>query len=242
MKALIIDDDFALSDVIAFTLRRSGFETVAAYDGISGLERWAAEDPDLVILDLNLPGRDGMSICRTIRQAGDTPIIILSVRDDEEDIVSGLRLGADDYMVKPFSPRQMMARIEAVLRRAQAEPLAPGPIVAGDLTLDVSRFELRRDGTLLATVTRLECRLLELLMSNCGQALSAEFLIDRVWGPEGADRTMLKQLVYRLRRKIEADPASPVYLETVANAGYAFAPAGRAGHQEQAGRSHQADW
>jgi DNA-binding response OmpR family regulator len=183
-----------------------------------------------------------MSICRTIRQAGDTPVIILSVRDDEEDIVSGLRLGADDYMVKPFSPRQMMARIEAVLRRAQAEPLAPGPIVAGDLTLDVSRFELRRDGTLLATVTRLECRLLELLMNNCGQALSAEFLIDRVWGPEGADRTMLKQLVYRLRRKIEADPASPVYLETVANAGYAFAPAGRAGHQEQAGRSHQADW
>jgi DNA-binding response OmpR family regulator len=222
MKALIIDDDFALSDVIAFTLRRSGFETVAAYDGMAGLERWQSEAPDLVILDLNLPGRDGLSICREIRRAGETPIIILSVRDDEEDIVAGLRLGADDYMVKPFSPRQMMARIEAVLRRAHAEPLAPGPVAAGDLTLDISRFEVRRGGILVATLTRLECRLLELLMTNCGQALTAAFLIDRVWGPEGADRTMLKQLVYRLRRKIEADPAAPVYLETVANIGYAF--------------------
>jgi DNA-binding response OmpR family regulator len=225
MKALIIDDDFALSDVIAFTLRRSGFETVAAYDGNTGLERWQREAPDLVILDLNLPGRDGLSICRAIRRDGDTPIIILSVRDDEEDIVAGLRLGADDYMVKPFSPRQMMARIEAVLRRAHAEPLASGPVAAGDLTLDVSRFEVRRGGVLVATVTRLECRLLELLMTNCGQPLPADFLIDRVWGPEGADRTMLKQLVYRLRRKIEADPATPVYLETIANVGYAFGAA-----------------
>jgi DNA-binding response OmpR family regulator len=224
VKALIVDDDLALSDIIAFTLRRSGFATVAAYDGVSGLERWVAETPDIVILDLNLPGRDGLSICREIRRTSDVPIIILSVRDDEEDIVAGLQLGADDYMVKPFSPRQMMARIEAVLRRAQAEPLSPEPVRAADLTLDVSRFEVRRGPALLATLTRLECRLLELLMVNCGQALPADYLIDRVWGAGGADRTMLKQLVYRLRRKIEADPAAPAYLQTVANVGYAFAP------------------
>jgi len=224
MKALIVDDDLALADVVSFTMRRAGFETSVAHDGRAALERWQAESPDIVILDLNLPKLDGLSVCRQIRAQDDTPIIILSVRGEEDDIVVGLKLGADDYVVKPFSPRQMMARVEAVLRRAGASPVSPGPVTAGDLTLDPLRFELRRGDEPLAELTRLESRLLEILMRNSDQVLPADSLIDYVWGPAGGDRTMLKQLVYRLRRKMEADPAHPIYLETVANVGYTFVP------------------
>jgi DNA-binding response OmpR family regulator len=224
VKALIVDDDLALADVVSFTLRRAGFETLVAHDGHTALERWQADAPDVIILDLNLPKLDGLSVCRQIRAQDDTPIIILSVRGEDDDIVAGLKLGADDYVVKPFSPRQLMARIEAVLRRAGAPSVAPGPVTAGDLTLDPLRFELYRDGKVLAALTRLESRLLEILMHNSGQVLTADSLIDYVWGPAGGDRVMLKQLVYRLRRKIEADPSNPSYLETVANVGYAFVP------------------
>lgn len=229
MKALIVDDDLALADVVSFTMRRAGFETIVAHDGQVALERWQAESPDIIILDLNLPKLDGLSVCRRIRAQDDTPIIILSVRGDDDDIVAGLKLGADDYVVKPFSPRQMVARVEAVLRRAGASPVSPGPVTAGDLRLDPLRFELRRvlkdagpGDQSLAELTRLESRLLEILMRNSDQVLPADSLIDYVWGQAGGDRAMLKQLVYRLRRKIEVDPSHPVYLETVANVGYLF--------------------
>ncbi|GAB4541930.1 MAG: response regulator transcription factor [Anaerolineae bacterium] len=226
MKALIVDDDLALADVVSFTMRRAGFETIVAHDGQAALERWQAESPDIIILDLNLPKLDGLNVCRRIRAQDDTPIIILSVRGEDDDIVAGLKLGADDYVVKPFSPRQIVARVEAVLRRTGASPVSPGPVTAGDLRLDPVRFELRRGNHPPTRLTRLESRLLEILMRNSGQALPADFLIDYVWGQAGGDRAMLKQLVYRLRRKIEIDPSHPVYLETVANVGYLFAPVG----------------
>jgi DNA-binding response OmpR family regulator len=212
-----------LAEVLSFRLGRAGFEIVTAHDGQAALERWQAEAPDLIILDLNLPKLDGLSVCRRIRAQADTPIIILSVRGEEEDIVRGLELGADDYIVKPFSPRQLVARAEALLRRAGVPNAPSGDLTAGDLTLDVARCEVRCDGRALAQLTRLESRLLETLMRNRGQVLPTDTLIDYVWGPEGGDRVMLKQLVYRLRRKIEPDPARPTYLETVSGVGYALA-------------------
>jgi DNA-binding response OmpR family regulator len=220
MKALIVDDDLDLADVIAFTMRRAGFDVILAHDGLLALDRWQLEAPDLVILDLNLPRLDGLAVCQRIRAQGDTPIIILSVRDEEDDIVRGLELGADDYVIKPFSPRQLVARAEALLRRAGAAVVTPGILTAGDLSLDLSRRTVERGGQPLAQLTRLECRLLDILMRNSGQVLPADALIDHVWGPAGGDRVMLKQLVSRLRHKIEPDPSHPVYVETVTGIGY----------------------
>jgi DNA-binding response OmpR family regulator len=224
MKVLIIEDDLALADVLAFTLRRAGFETMLAHDGLEGLERWQAESPDLIILDLNLPKMDGMAVCRRISADGGTPIVILSVRNDDDDVVSGLKLGADDYVVKPFSPRQLVARVEAVLRRATRQTITPGPIEAGDFTLDPLSHKLWRNCELVASLTPLETRLLEALIPNSGQVVPTDSLIDYIWGPAGGDRVMLKQLVYRLRRKIDAELSAFSYLETITGVGYSFVP------------------
>ncbi len=221
MKALIVDDDLVLADVLSFTLRRAGFQVGTAHDGLAALEAWQAESPDLIILDLNLPKLDGLTVCQRIREQSNTPIIILSVRGEDDDVVRGLEMGADDYITKPFSPRQLVARAQAVLRRTGVTPTA-GPLSAGDLTLDSSRRELYRSGELLTQLTPLECRLMEVLMLNVGHVLPADTLIAQVWGPAGGDRTMLKQLVHRLRAKLEPDPTSLPYLETVPGVGYAL--------------------
>jgi DNA-binding response OmpR family regulator len=222
MKALIVDDDLVLADVLSFTLRRAGFQVVAVHDGLAALDAWRSESPDLIILDLNLPKLDGLDVCRRIREHDTVPIIILSVRSEDDDVVRGLELGADDYVPKPFSPRQLVARAQAVLRRAGVATPTAGPLVAGDLTLDLSRRELTRAGHLMVQLTPLECRLMEVLMLNVGHVLPADTLITQVWGPAGGDRTMLKQLVHRLRTKIEPDPDQPPYLETVPGVGYAL--------------------
>jgi DNA-binding response OmpR family regulator len=222
VKVLIVEDDLALVGVLSYTLRQAGYEVVTAHDGHAALERWQAEVPDLIILDLNLPKLDGLAVCQRIRAQANTPIIILSVRGEEDDVVGGLELGADDYITKPFSPRELLARIQAALRRTGTLP-TPGPLIVAGVTLDRERLEIHRPGLEPAQVTALECRLLEALMLNSGHVLPTEELITAVWGPVGADRTMLKQLVYRLRRKIEDDPSNPVYLETVPGVGYTFA-------------------
>lgn len=221
MKVLVVEDDLALSDVIAFTMRRAGFDVVAAYDGLAGLDMWLAERPDLVLLDLNLPKLDGLSVCRRIRKEADTPIIMLTVRDSDEAVVAGLETGADDYMVKPFSPTQLVARARAVMRRTGVAPTS-GVLEAAGLSLDRSRNEVRRPGGEPVRLTPLEVRLLEVLMLNAGQVLPADTLIANVWGLEGGDKAMLKQLVYRLRAKIESDPAQPSLIETVPGIGYAL--------------------
>ena len=222
MQVLIVDDDLALADVLSFTMRRAGYEVCLAHDGLAALERWKTASPDLILLDLNLPRLDGLSVCKQIRTVDDTPIIMLTVRGEDEDVVTGLESGADDYVVKPFSPRQVVARVEAVLRRANRGPVSSVPIEAGDLTLDLTRHQLLCGEEVLVQLTRLECRLLEALMHNPGQVVLADQLIDYVWGSAGADRSMLKQLVYRLRQKIEADPSNPLMLTTVSGIGYAF--------------------
>jgi DNA-binding response OmpR family regulator len=223
MKSLIVDDDLALADVISFTMRRAGFEVISANDGLSALELWELEEPDLIILDLNLPKLDGLGVCRRIRAKSDIPIIILSVRGEEDDVVQGLNLGADDYIVKPFSPRQLVARSEAVLRRVNKPANSQGPITASDLILDPARSVVRNGEGQEIHLTKLECNLLETCMLNYGQVMTYESLIDAIWGPAGADKVILKQLIYRLRKKIEPNPSEPFYLQTVSGIGYTFA-------------------
>jgi DNA-binding response OmpR family regulator len=205
-------------------LRREGFEVLLAHDGEAALRRWADEQPDLVVLDVNLPKLDGFAVCRQIRAQADTPIILLTVREDEDDIVRGLQIGADDYITKPFSPRQLVARAQAVIRRAGMTPTRAVRVV-GQLILEPNRRELHvGDGESVA-LTRLENRLLDYLMLNAGRVLSAEGIIDYVWGPEGGDRDMLRQLIHRLRIKIAqaggvADSAESSYIENVPGLGY----------------------
>ena len=227
MKALVVDDDRVLADVLAFTLRREGFEVVLAHDGETGIQRWAEEEPDLVVLDVNMPRLDGFAVCRRIRAEADTPIILLTVRGEEDDIVHGLGLGADDYITKPFSPRQLVARAHAVLRRA-GKATAPAIRQAGELALDPSRRELSIGGGQAVSLTPLESRLLDYLMLNAGHILTAEAIMNHVWGAEGGDRDMLRQLVHRLRVKItqacDASGDEPelafAYIETVTGLGY----------------------
>lgn len=219
MKALVVDDDRVLAELVTFALHREGFEVIQAHDGAAALRRWAEEEPDVIVLDVNLPKADGFAVCRRIRAESDTPIIMLTVRGDEDDIVRGLELGADDYVPKPFSPRQLVARIHAVLRRAGRTPTS-GIRSIGELTLDPSRREVRVAASGVVSLTPLECDLLELLMLNAGHVLTHNAIIDHVWGPEGGDRDMLRQVVHRLRNKIEPDSSEPIYIETVPGLGY----------------------
>lgn len=220
MKVLIVDDDLALADIISFTMRRAGFEVSQAYDGQMALEHWQSDEPDLILLDLNLPRLSGFKVCQKIRSKSDVPIIILSVRDDEEDIISGLKYGADDYILKPFSPRQVIARVEAVLRRVHQAKAQPDVLAAGGITLCPARSELLQSDQVVAHLTRLECRLMEILLRNYGQVVPADLLIDSIWGSGGGDRIMLKQLAYRLRQKIRALPSAQIFLETIPGVGY----------------------
>ncbi|MFN2150135.1 MAG: response regulator transcription factor [Anaerolineales bacterium] len=220
MKALIVDDDRVLADVVAFTLRREGFEVIQAYDGVTGLARWAEAQPDLVVLDVNMPKMDGFEVCRRIRAQADTPILLLTVRGEEDDIVAGLEIGADDYIVKPFSPRQLVARAKAILRRAGGQPTLT-EIINGDLVFAPAKREvILAPGEKPIALTPLESRLLECLLLNAGQVLTFDTIIDQVWGAGGADRDMLRQLVRRLRAKIEPDSSTPTYVQTVPGLGY----------------------
>lgn len=223
MKILVVDDDRVLADLIAFTLRREQFQVIKAYDGQQALEQWAAEQPDFVVLDVNLPQVDGFTVCRQIRQQADTPILLLTVRGEEDDIVQGLELGADDYVLKPFSPRQLVARIQAILRRVGKVPLPAIQQVAG-LMFDPSRREVSYGPAQPVALTPLESRLLEYLMLNAGHVLTNEALIDHVWGAQGADRDTLRQVVRRLRSKLsQASGLETTYhnfIENIAGLGY----------------------
>ena len=222
MKALVVDDDLVLADVVSFTLRRAGFDVLLAHDGRSALDRFDTERPDLVILDVQIPEIDGLTVCRTIREHSATPIIMLTVRDTDRDIVEGLGLGADDYMTKPFSHTELVARVQSVMRRA-GMPQPPRQLAFAGFSLDAERHTLESGDRPPVQLTSLEVKLLEALMVNSGRVLPAQTLIDRIYGVNGGDKAMLKQLVYRLRRKIEPEEGdAPVMIEAVPGVGYAL--------------------
>ncbi|MEW5871275.1 MAG: response regulator transcription factor [Chloroflexota bacterium] len=222
-KILIVDDDLALADVLAFTLRRAGFEVLLAHNGLEALEKYRRELPDLLLLDWALPYLDGLEVCTRVRAASDVPILMLTVRNADDDVVAALEAGADAYITKPFSPRQLVARLRALLRRSGGE--FKEILRTGALVLDVERREVYRGGDASPVrLTRLETRLLQALMQNAGRVLTAESLILRIWGPEGATNDMLKQLVYRLRLKLEPEPDSTLLIENIPGAGYVLNP------------------
>ena len=229
MKILAVDDDRELLGLISFALRQAGYLVIEAADGMGALAAFEREQPDLAILDVNLPGMSGYEVCRKIREQGGTPIMMLTVRSSEEDEVKGLDLGADDYLTKPFSPRTLLARVRAILRRAEADWPEDEPrersYTAGDLALDVERQSVRVGSGPPIRLTNLELRLLQYLLANAGRAIAAERLTNHVWGFRGlGDRQLLKQLVHRLRQKIELNPPDLRYLITVAGVGYLLQP------------------
>ena len=219
MKILVADDDQDLLDLVAFTLAQSGFLALKATDGPGALRLFAVEAPDLLILDINMPGMSGFQVCEEVRRKSRVPVMMLTVRGEEEDLVRALELGADDYLNKPFSPRTLLARVKALLRRAGME--ASSPVSAGRLKLDVEDHTLQIGARPVIRLTKLELRLLQLLLTNVGHTVSSDRLLIQVWGHRGAsDRQLLKQLVHRVRQKIEENPAEPQFLQTAAGAGY----------------------
>ncbi|MEJ0036637.1 MAG: response regulator transcription factor [Gammaproteobacteria bacterium] len=219
MKILIADDDRDLLGLIAFTLTQAGYLVVKASDGPAAIHAFKGESPDLAVLDINMPGASGFQVCEAIRSQSRIPIMMLTVRGEEEDLIKALDLGADDYLTKPFSPRTLLARIKALLRRAGIESAAP--VSVGRLSLDAEEHTVRIDNGEVVRLTKLELRLLQMLLANVGRTVSSDRLLIQVWGHRNSgDRQLLKQLVHRLRHKIEADPANPQLLQTSAGSGY----------------------
>jgi DNA-binding response OmpR family regulator len=220
MKILVADDDPDLLDLVAYALGQTGYLVVKARDGTAALASFEAEAPDLVILDINMPGVSGFDVCSSIRGASPVPIMMLTARGEEQDLVRALDLGADDYLTKPFSPRTLLARVKALLRRAHLERSAP-PMSAGRVTLDAEDNTVRVGQGRPVALTKLEFRLMQALLAQAGRVVHSDRLLTLVWGHRGTgDRQLLKQLVHRLRQKIEANPAAPVLLQTAAVSGY----------------------
>ncbi len=217
-KILIVDNDLPAAEVLAVTLKQAGHETILAHDGVTALDYAASRKPDLIVLEWNLPRLDGLGVCRKMRALSQVPIIMLTARNSDDDVVAAFDAGADDYVTKPFSHRQFVARVQALLRRAST--MFPQELSAGLLAFDPIRNEVRWGNKPAIRLTSLEASLLRVLILNADQVVSTESLITHIWGTEGASRDTLKQLVYRLRNKIEPDPSSPTVIETVLNAGY----------------------
>jgi DNA-binding response OmpR family regulator len=219
MKILVVDDDRDLLALVGFALRQAGYVVVEAGDVTNALRVYFEESPELAILDNNLPGGNGFAICKAIRAHSRIPVMMLTARGEEEDLVQALDLGADDYLTKPFSPRTLLARVKALLRRAGME--TGGPLSVGPLTLDLEGLSLRVGDAAPMRLTKLETRLLQILIANAGNVVGTERLLTHVWGHRGSgDRQLLKQLVHRLRHKLEADPGDPKLLKTEPGAGY----------------------
>jgi two-component system, OmpR family, response regulator RegX3 len=222
-RVLVVEDEDSISDPLSYMLRREGFEVSVAENGVDALSMFERNGADIVLLDLMLPGLSGTEVCRSLRQKSNVAIIILTARDSEVDKVVGLELGADDYVTKPFSHRELLARIKAVLRRgAEPEELLSPTIEAGPVRLDVERHTVAVNGVTVALPLK-EFDLLELLLRNSGRVLTRGQLIDRIWGSDYVgDTKTLDVHVKRLRSKIEPDPANPKYLLTVRGLGYKF--------------------
>ncbi len=222
-RILIVDDEPSLSEPLAYLLGREGYETTVAEDGPAALAEFDRAGADLILLDLMLPGLPGTEVCREVRLKSAVPIIMLTAKDSEVDIVVGLELGADDYVTKPYSTRELLARIRAVLRRrVDDETVDDGVLEAGGVRMDIDRHQVTVDGREVAMPLK-EFELLELLLRNAGRVLTRGQLIDRVWGADYfGDTKTLDVHVKRIRSKIEADPSNPTLLLTVRGLGYRF--------------------
>ena len=222
-RILIVEDEPSLSEPLAFLLQREGYETSVAADGVTALSEFDAENADLVLLDLMLPGLSGTEVCREIRTRSNVPIIMLTAKDSEVDIVVGLELGADDYVTKPYSTRELLARIRAVLRRrTEDDPADSGILQVGGIRMDVERHTVSVDGSETPMPLK-EFELLELLLRNAGRVLTRGQLIDRVWGSDYfGDTKTLDVHIKRIRSKIERVPSTPEMLVTVRGLGYRF--------------------
>jgi two-component system OmpR family response regulator len=229
-KVLIVEDDRTLLEVLQYNLNRQGYDVLTAADGATGLDTARSGKPDLVILDVMLPKMDGYEVCRILRQETMVPILMLTARTDETDRVVGLEVGADDYVTKPFSMRELMARVRAMLRRTEMMKKeavsgagATSPLIkTGDIEIDTARHRVSRGGAAVE-LSRMEFALLEFLARNLGQVFSRDHLLEKVWGYDFAGDTRTVDVhVSWLRRKIESDPAHPNRLLTVRGVGYKF--------------------
>ena len=223
-RILVIEDESSFSEAISFLLRKEGFEVGVAETGQAGLEEYERHGADLILLDLMLPGLSGTEVCRQIRTKSQVPIIMLTAKDAEIDKVVGLELGADDYVTKPYSSRELIARINAVLRRAQnpETEIENGIITIGSIRLDIDRHQMSVNGVAVALPLK-EFELLEFQMRNSGRVLTRSQLIDRVWGSDYfGDTKTLDVHIKRLRAKIEVEPANPIFIQTVRGLGYKF--------------------
>lgn len=227
-RILVVDDEAPILELVRFNLEKEGFAVIMASDGEDGLRRARSEAPDLVILDLMLPGIDGIEVCQQLRRDTNVPVLMLTAKTEEFDRVLGLSVGADDYVTKPFSPRELVARVKALLRRRDMDLEetkardASGRIRVGDLVIDASRFEVEVRGV-RTELTPKEFELLRVLVANRGKVLTRDFLLEKVWGYEyGGDTRTVDVHVRRLRQKIEEDDSRPIYIQTVHGVGYRF--------------------
>lgn len=223
-KLLIIEDDVDLVQALDLYLTRAGYSVTTALNGLEGLQKLYNEHPDIVVLDIAMPKMDGWEVCRRIRDMSDVPIVVLSARTQEDERVKGLKLGADDYIVKPFSLKELEARLEAVLRRTRATRLPREGIIFAnpELVIDAERLTVTRGGKHLS-LTPTELRLLLVLAENKGRALTHRQILEKIWGTEYRnDVDYVKLFIYRLRRKIEPDPEKPRYIISERGIGYRF--------------------
>jgi len=225
-RVLVVEDEESFSDVLSYMLRKEGFEVSVAVTGVAALTEYDRTGADIVLLDLMLPEMSGTEVCRRLRQRSDVPIIMVTARDSEIDKVVGLEIGADDYVTKPYSPRELVARIRAVLRRRVADTaaLSESTLAAGPVRMDVERHVVTVNGDPVQLPLK-EFELLELLLRNAGRVLTRGQLIDRVWGADYVgDTKTLDVHVKRLRSKLEPEPSTPRFIVTVRGLGYKFEP------------------
>lgn len=225
---LIIEDEKNINDILAFNFQKEGYKTLSAYDGVTGVQLCEKNNPNIILLDINLPGMDGMDVCKEIRKNSNVPIIMLTAREDEVDKVLGLELGADDYITKPYSARELSARVKALLRRAEmsnskADAVQDTSMIkSGEVTINIDRYEVKKNGETI-DITLREFELLKFLAVAPDQIFSREVLLENVWGYEylGDVRTV-DVTIRRLREKIEDDPSMPRYIMTKRSIGYYF--------------------
>ncbi len=221
-RVLVVDDDVALAEMLGIVLRGEGFEATFCSDGAQAVQAFRDSRPDIILLDLMLPGMDGIDVCRAIRQESGVPIVMLTAKTDTVDVVLGLESGADDYIVKPFKPKELVARLRARIRRTE-EP-GSGTLTIGDVTIDIAGHSVRRDDAIIA-LTPLEFDLLVCLARRPGQVFSREALLQEVWGyRHAADTRLVNVHVQRLRAKVEHDPEHPTIVLTIRGVGYKAGP------------------